>query len=363
MKNKSRNPILRKLNINESTAVIFAAVAVAFGFAFSPVNKTNALLEKPSIVVIGHRGASGHTPEHTIHAYEMALTMGADAIEPDLVSTKDGVLIVRHENNMADTTNVATVFPKRKRSKVIDGEKIEGWFSEDFTLNEIKKLRAKERLPFRSQLENGKHDIPTFEEVLVWRANLIKKSKKKFAIVPELKHSTYFENIGLPLEKKFVALLKRYDLDKNDGQVLVQSFEVANLKKLKSMTQAPMVQLIDEPQMAPYDSVQAGKKVTYAEMVTPQGLKEIATYATWIGLWKPYVFPVDADKNLLPQTQVVPNAKAAGLKVVVYTFRKENQYLNNTDQNNPVAEIKRFFGAGIDAAFCDHPDICVSAKN
>jgi glycerophosphoryl diester phosphodiesterase len=289
-------------------------------------------------LIVGHRGASGYVPEHTLRSYELAIEMGADFIEPDLVMTKDRVLIVRHENEISETTDVATKFPKRKTKKSVDGKETEGWFSEDFTLAEIKQLKTKERLPTRSQELNGKFEIPTFEEVLTFAALQEKKRGRRIGIVPEIKHSTYFRERGLAMEEPLVNLLKKYDRLRNDGRTLVQSFEVENLKRLRRLTSIELVQLIDDPGLVPFDVRQMGGKKTYLQMVTADGFSEIKTYADWVSPHKSYLL----------NTEFVKQAHAVGLKVMPYTFREEGDYA-------------AYFELGIDGLFTDFPDRAQSA--
>jgi len=311
-------------------------------------------------LIIAHRGASGHTPEHTLHSYKLAVDMGADVFEPDLVITKDGTLIARHENEISKTTDVADLFPDRKTIKVIDGKSIEGFFTEDFTLDEIRTLKTRERLPFRSQDENGLYPIATFEEVLQLRAELSQIHGQEIGIAPELKHSTYFRSINLPLEDKFIELIRKYQLEGVGAPVMVQSFEVSNLKYLhKKLPHIQIVQLLDEVQERPADQA----AITYADMATEAGMEEIARYADWISPWKPYIIPFDPQtKRLLKPTRFVELAQRQGLKVVPYTFRNENEFLSVEDQGRPKQEYWRFFELGVDAVFSDHPDTAVAVR-
>lgn len=312
-------------------------------------------------LIIGHRGASGHTPEHTLHAYSLAVAMGADVFEPDLVITKDGVLIARHENEISGTTDVAEVYPQRKTVKVIDGKRLEGFFTEDFTIDEIRKLRTRERLPFRNQGENGLYPVATLEEVLGLRAELSQIHGREIGIAPELKHSTYFASINLPLEDKFIELMRKYQLEGVGAPVMVQSFEVSNLKYLREkLPHIQIVQLLDEAQERPADQ----PELTYGEMAAEAGMRDIARYADWISPWKPYIVPSDPETNrLLQPTGFVELAHGQGLKVVPYTFRNENQFLSVEDQGYPEQEYLRFFELGVDAVFSDHPDTALAARN
>jgi glycerophosphoryl diester phosphodiesterase len=232
-------------------------------------------------IVIGHRGASGYRPEHTLASYTLAIEMGADFIEPDLVSTRDHVLVTRHENEISGTTDVADhpEFAARRTTKTIDGNPVTGWFTEDFTLAELRTLRARERLPEIRPLNtafDGLYQVPTFDEVI----QLAKRHR--VGIYPETKHPTYFDSIGLSLEEPLVRALNANGYRGRDAKVFIQSFEVANLKALRRMTRVPLVQLVDATGK-PYDFVVAGDPRTYADLVTPAGLEEVAGYARGLG--------------------------------------------------------------------------------
>ena len=278
-------------------------------------------------IVIAHRGASGYVPEHTLGGYALAIEMGADFIEPDLVMTKDGVLVARHENEIGGTTNVADhpEFAGRKTTKTIDGVSITGWFTEDFTLAELKTLRARERIPqIRPANErfNGIFQVPTFQEVLDlarganFRFRLEAQAKGLHArrcvgVYPETKHPTYFKGIGLPLERQLVKTLNRNPFFAAQKRVFIQSFEVGNLKQLSTMTNIPLIQLMDATG-APYDFVVAGDKRTYADLAKPAGLAEIATYADGIGVNKNLIIPRDASNTLLTPTTLVAGRPCRG---------------------------------------------------
>ena len=325
-------------------------------------------------LVIGHRGASGYRPEHTIASYTLAIELGADYIEPDLVSTKDHVLVARHENDITGTTDVAShpEFAARRTTKTIDGVVHEGWFTEDFTLAELRTLRAVERLPDLRPANtafDGLYQIPTFQEVI----DLAKRHH--VGIYPETKHPTYFDSIGLSLEEPLLATLRANGLDRPGAKVFIQSFEVANLKELNRKTRLPLVQLIDEVG-APYDFVVAGDPRTYADLVTPEGLAEIATYADGIGPSKNLIVPRDAAGNLLEPTSLVRDAHRAGLVVHPWTFRRENNFLpNDFRQGNPAspeylrapgdlpAELRLFFHLGVDGVFSDNSDVAVATRH
>jgi glycerophosphoryl diester phosphodiesterase len=325
-------------------------------------------------IVIGHRGASGYRPEHTLASYELAIEMGADYIEPDLVSTKDHVLVARHENDISGTTNVAdhVEFADRKTTKVIDGIAVTGWFTEDFTLAELKTLRAKERLPDirpANTAFDGLYQIPTFQEVI----DLAKRAR--VGIYPETKHPTYFRSIGLPLEEPLVQALNTNGYRGRNAPVFVQSFEVGNLQRLNRMTNVQLVQLIDATGK-PYDFVVAGDPRTYADLVTPAGLAEIATYADGIGPNKNLIVPRDANNRLTSPTTLVQDAHQAGLLLHPWTFRRENTFLpEDFRQGNPAspfylqaigdfpAELRLFYKLGVDGLFSDNPDVAVAVRH
>jgi glycerophosphoryl diester phosphodiesterase len=312
-------------------------------------------------LVIGHRGASGHRPEHTLASYQLAIELGADFVEPDLVPTRDGVLVMRHENEISGTTDVAAhpEFADRRRKKRIDGSELYGWFTEDFTLAELKTLRARERLaavrPDNARYD-GMYEIPTFDELLELLARERVRRGRPLGIYPETKHPTYFASIGLPLEERLLAALERHGYRGRGAPVFIQSFEVGNLRKLRRATEFRLVQLVDS-QGAP-----VGGGPAYAEMVTPAGLGEVATYADAVAPEKRMVIPRDGQDRLLAPTSLVQDAHGAGLAVHVYTFRDEDSFLPANLRGKPIDELLRFFEAGIDAAFADSPDTAVAAR-
>jgi glycerophosphoryl diester phosphodiesterase len=328
----------------------------------------------PKALVIGHRGASAQRPEHTLASYERAIEDGADVVEPDLVMTRDGVLVARHENEIGTTTNVAELkqFASRKRIKVIDGERLDGWFTEDFTLAELKTLRARERIPQLRKANtqyNDKYEIPTFDEIIEMVAKASQRSKRVIGLYPETKHPSYFRGIGLPLEDKLVAALRAHTYTRR-APVFVQSFETGNLRDLRqrlgsSMPNIKLVQLIGGPKSRPADWRLAGDTRTCADMMTPIGLREVASYANGIGPEKSNVVPRDANGNLGTPTALVRNAHAAGLLVHPYTFRPENSFLprnlrtgGDDATRSPagmVREVQAFLAAGIDGFFTDDP--------
>ncbi|MEW5859258.1 MAG: glycerophosphodiester phosphodiesterase [Cyanobacteriota bacterium] len=340
-------------------------------------------------IVIGHRGASGYRPEHTLASYELAIEMGADYIEPDLVSTKDGVLIARHENEISGTTDVANrpEFANRKTTKTIDGKPVTGWFTEDFTLAEIKTLRAKERIPELrpgSTKYDGLYEVPTLQEVIDLAKKKSAEKGRTIGIYPETKHPTYFDSIGLSLEEPLVKILSENGYTDADDAVFIQSFEVANLKFLKTLTDLPLVQLFNASTAQPYDFVASGDSRTYGDLLTSSGLNAIAQYASGIGPSKRLIIPADtvdnngdgqpddlngdgvisdADKPLLQPTSLINDAHAAGLLVHAYTFRNEDFFLAPDYNGNPELEYEQFFKLGIDGVFSDFPDTAVAVRN
>ena len=333
--------------------------------------------ESSGPTIYGHRGAAGYRPEHTLGSYILGARLGADYIEPDLVSTKDHVLVARHEPAIGATTDVAAhpEFASRRTTKVIDGIVFANdWFTEDFTLAELKTLRAKERLPDIRQhntMYDGRYQVPTFQEVIDLRDRLSKELHRKVGLVPELKHSTYFRSIGLPLEEPFVDALRSNHLDHKNAKLTVQSFEISNLKRLNQLIPNPLVQLLDVPTRKPGDVLAAGGTTTYADMATPAGLQEIATYADVASPSKDYIIPRNADGTLGTPTSFVEDAHNAGLQVVAYTFRNENTFLpaelrssaNPSDYGNAFEEYRRFFATGLDGVFSDNSDTAKAVRD
>ena len=320
----------------------------------------SALFATAQPLIIAHRGASAVRPEHTLAAYREAIRVGADFIEPDLVATKDGVLVARHENEISGTTDVAAhpEFVGRKATKIIDGVATTGWFTEDFTLAELKTLRARERLP-QLRPANAKFDgqegIPTLDEIIA----LAKASK--VGIYPETKHPSYFRGLGLALEPPLLAALKKARWTTKAAPVFIQSFEVGNLKALRGQTRVRLIQLIGDGM--------SGDGVAYDTLVTPAGLTEIATYADGIGPGKERVIHRDAAGNLGLPTRLVADAHAAGLRVHPYTFRPENYFLptdlrsglDPTARGDIAAEYRAYLAAGIDGLFADDPASAVGS--
>ncbi len=331
-----------------------------------------------SPIVIAHRGASGYRPEHTIESYRLAIEMGADFIEPDLVATRDGVLVARHENEIGGTTDVKDrpEFMDRRTTREIDGLPVTGWFTEDFTLAELRTLWARERLP-EVRPEAAHYDdrfrIPTLDEVIALAQEESARVGRTIGIYPETKHPSYFESIGLPLEPPLLAALERAGWTEAADPVFIQSFETENLRMLRRRTGVRLVQLL-EAQGPPYDLARRGDPRTYADLATPAGLGEIATYADAIGPNKALIIPRDAEGRMLPPTPLVADAHAAGLQVHPWTFRRENVFLpadfRSGDITDPAflhgpgdlrAEIAAYAEAGVDGVFSDNPDVAVQA--
>ncbi|WP_229750913.1 glycerophosphodiester phosphodiesterase [Undibacterium terreum] len=327
------------------------------------------------VEVFGHRGACALRPEHTLASYAKAIVDGADYIEPDLVSTKDGILVARHEANLTETTDVAkrSEFASRRVTKTIDGQTHTGWFVDDFTLAELKSLRAIERLP-KVRPDNTRYDgmfqIPTWEEIIDFVAAESATSGRLIGLVPELKHSTYFSSVKLPLEDRFLQTIAEHEYTRR-APLEIQSFETANLKYLRSKLgkreHIRLMQLTAEGQYRPVDVVAAGGKLTFAEMTSAQGLRDIAQYADVVAPPLRAVIPLKADGKLDAPTALVADAHRAGLLVHTWTFRPENRFIagdfkDGKDENarnvaGSIAEIRRYVEAGVDGFFTDDPAV------
>ncbi|MEU0115204.1 glycerophosphodiester phosphodiesterase [Streptomyces bobili] len=324
----------------------------------------------PVPTIIGHRGASGYRPEHTLGAYRLALDLGADIVEAgDLVPTRDGHLVCRHEPEIGGTTDVAShpEFAGRRTTKVLDGVSLTGWFTEDFTLAELKTLRATERIPANrphNTLYDGRWQIPTFEEVLKWQDEQTRKRGKQVWIYPELKHPTYFRGLGLNLEERVAKLLRKHGKDGRNAPVILQSFEPTSIQRLHRMVGNPLVVLLSGATTRPWDFVETGDPRTVADLVTVKGLREIAGYAQGIGPTLDLVVPKDAAGNLTTPTTLVKDAHAAGLILHPYTMRNENPFLpanfrKGTDADaygDVFGAYRAYFATGIDGVFTDQPD-------
>ena len=312
-------------------------------------------------ILIAHRGASAQRPEHTLAAYALAIDEGADFIEPDLVSTRDGVLVARHENEIGTTTDVADhpEFAARRTTKTIDGVSVTGWFTEDFPLAELKRLRARERLPKirpTNAAFDGTESIPTFTEILELLKRRNAADGRHVGVYPETKHPGYFRSIGLPLEDALLSELERFGYRSASDPVFIQSFEVDNLRALRSRTKLRLIQL-----MAAEGGPADRKSISYADMAKPAGLVKIARYADGIGVEKAMIIPRDEQGRLQPPTPLVRDAHAAGLLVHVWTFRPENIFLpadfrssgGDGARGDAAGEIRAFLKTGIDGFFTD----------
>lgn len=365
-----------------STAV---AVSTAQGATGAPTALAAHAADRPAAqqrratttpLVLAHRGASGYRPEHTTAAYELAVAMGADYIEPDLVMTRDGVLVDRHEPEISGTTDVAShrEFASRRTTKLLDGVSTTGWFTEDFTLAELKTLRAVERLPAIRQensLYDGRYQVPTFDEVLRARERLSREYGREIGIIPEIKHSTYFHAAGFNPESALVDAVSRHHLNRPNAPLWVQSFELGNLVALREQHhyRASSV-FLASASGAPYDLVVANDPRSYRDLMTPAGLTMLSRWVDGIGPDKALVIPRRADGTLGSPTGLVSDAHAAGLKVTPYTFRAENTFLpvdyrvgtNPADFGRAIDEVVAYLRTGVDGVFCDQPDICVTAR-
>jgi glycerophosphoryl diester phosphodiesterase len=359
--------------------------------------------KESSPLVIGHRGASGYLPEHTLESYRLAIKLGADYIEPDLVATKDGVLIARHEPLIGDTdpatrdsTNVADhpEFASRETTKMLDGFATTGFFASDFTLAEIKTLGAKQTRGGRPTEFDGKFKVPTLQEVIDLAKRESRKRGRRIGIYPETKHPTFHQTLNLPLEGELVRVLDRNGLNKRKSPVFIQSFEQSNLQQLNTMTPVRLVQLVDAndtdpitgnptyaaPFDRPYDWTVSGDPVlearTFGFFATDEGLAEIKTYADGIGPWKVYIVPTTGGGGGLvfpqedltktppldpdPPTDLIQRAHARGLLVHTWTFRDDA--FPTGYPGGPVEEYLVFYRLGVDGVFSDFPDTAFASR-
>ena len=357
-----------------ATLTLPALTACHIQYAPAPMKPEKAMpMKRP--LIIAHRGLSGEYPEHTLAGYRAAIAAGADFIEPDLVLTKDGVLVARHENAIGETTDVAAwpEFADRRVTKTIDGITVTDWFTEDFMLAELKTLRAKERLPqLRSTARDGQYDVPTFAEICAMLAEVNADRDVPIGVYPETKHPSFFAAIGLPHEAPLLAAMAEFGYTTADSPIFVQSFEVENLRALRSKTPVPLIQLMDA-EGSPADR----PDLTYADMATAKGLAEVATYANGIGPNKAMVIPRGPRSDglhglsqaLLGPTSLVADAHKVGLAVHPWTFRRENAFLpedlrrggNPADHGDLAAEIRAFVAAGVDGIFTDNTPEAVAA--
>ena len=348
-------------------------------------------------LVIGHRGGgNGYLPEHTLAAYALGIELGADYIEADLVATKDGHLIARHEPNISQTTNVGDLpaFAARRRTILLDGVPETGFFTSDFTLAEIRKIRAIQAFPERGTQWDGQFGIPTLPEIIELLKRKSKEKGRRIGLYLETKHPTYHQRIGLPLEDRMLAVLGKAGLNHHDAPVFIESFETANLRYLNQRTSLHLVQLADgaevdpsgnpvftPPLDKPYDWVVSNRAGNFGDLLTPTGLAEVATYADGIGPWKPFIrssrctlvngicadlngdgLVNDADRVLLPPSDLVQRAHALGLTVHPFTFRSEQRRLASDFAGKPAAEYLMFYELGVDGVFSDFVDDAVAAR-
>lgn len=312
-------------------------------------------------LVIAHRGASGERPEHTRAAYALAIEQGADVIEPDLVASRDGHLIVRHENEIGGTTDVADHrdFSDRRTTRTVDGFSVTGWFTEDFTLAELRTLRARERLPALRPGNTAYADetILTFQEVIDIAREASARTGRVIGVAPELKHPSHFAERGLPMVAPFVEIVRRNHLDAAGSPLLVQCFEVGTLKALNALIDSPLAQL-----MAVSGGPADRPDTTYRAMSSPDGLAGVATYADWVAVETAMVVPRTAAGACDAPTPLVADAHAAGLKVAVWTFRAEDDFLPVDHRGDPAGWLRRFYDLGVDAVFSDFPGMAVQAR-
>jgi glycerophosphoryl diester phosphodiesterase len=368
-----RSSVGRMLSLS---SLLSLTAGCALGLTGCKDDETEDPPPAPKPLVIGHRGASALRPEHTLASYRKAIEDGADVIEPDLVSTKDGILVARHENEISGTTNVSTVtkYAGRRVTKTIDGVQVNGWFTEDFTLAELKELRARERIPDirpDNRTYNDQFEIPTLAEVIAL-AKELSTAGRTIHIYPETKHPTYFQQIGLPMEDKLIETLNADEFTKNTATVFIQSFETANLKALNqkignTRPNWKLVQLLDDKTKWPYDLFVAGDRRTYADLVTEAGINEIATYADGIGPYKLHIINVDSAGSFEAASGLIGYAHAKNLIVHSWTFRPENNFLptplktaGTAATRNPagsVTEIQEYLKAGLDGFFTDDPAV------
>ena len=388
-----------KLSLTAS-AMVLALSACGGGDDPVPAAQPFKTLTHVQPLVIAHRGASGTLPEETLEAYARAMDLGADVVEPDLISTKDGVLIARHDPNLDFSTDVAKhpEFASRKKTTTVDGETQTGWFASDFTLAEIKTLGTLITDSERDQSNNGKFKVITFQELIDLVKTRSAQLGRTIAVYPETKNPSYHRALGLPLEDKLIAAITAAGWNNKTSPVYVQSFEPGSLKEMKSKgLQAKLIQLIDAdgydlktgkltyaaPYDRPYDWTLSGDARLFSAMVTPAGLAEIKTYADGIGPWKPYIVPVkgalDAAGNLRdvngdgkvnyndassqPPTTLIDDAHKAGLFVHAYTFRNEQRRLAFDYNKDPKAEYLQFYRLGLDGVFSDFPDTALEARS
>lgn len=336
-------------------------------------DESRSLLDHPRVAA--HRGASGYRPEHTLDAYRTAIRMGADDIEVDLVPTADGVLLARHENELSRTTDVERVprFARRRRVGSLDGKTVRGWFSEDFTLAEVKRLTARERkarLRVSNTLYDGREGVPTLDEVLAMATAEGLRRARPVGVLLELKNPSHFAALGLGLLDPLLSALRRHDLDRPDSPVTVMAFETGVLRELATRSPVPRVQLLGAAHRTPWDLRAGAEPRTYGELSTPQGLAWVGQYAQGVGPTKELVLPVADDGAHAAPTPLVRDAHRRGLTVQVWTLRAENRFLppalrapDDRALGDMGAEVSAFLRTGVDRVITDHPDVAVAARD
>ena len=390
------NPMNRMI-VSVAAATVLLAACGGGDAELSGRESPQALGQGGLPTIVGHRGAAGYLPDHTLEGYALAIEQGADMVEPDLVATRDGVLIARHEPMLDDTTDVAVRFGVgRRTTKMLDGISTTAYFASDFTLAEIKTLRALQPVGVRPQQYNGLYQIPTFDEVLALVQAKANKHGRTVGVYPETKHPTFHTEIGLPLEDRLLAALTRAGWNRAGAPVFIQSFETANLKYLRTKTKVRLIQLVDAddvnprtgeitfaaPFDRPYDWTASGRTGTFGDLLTAAGLAEVKSYADGIGPWKRSLVSVratldargtpidingdgrinDADFQALPRPELAAAIKRSGLLLHTWTFRNEARRLAATYGGDPAQEYRQFFELGIDGLFTDFPDTAVAAR-
>ena len=396
--------ILRNAFFSIGILLVLACSSNEDTIIIDPVTSKYPTLSGKDPLIVGHRGASGYLPEHTIASYTKAIELGADFIEPDLVMTLDGVLVVRHEPMLSGTTNVSEIpaFASKKTTKNVDGAIVEDWFVSDFTLAEIKQLKAKQAFAERSQEYNNLYDVPTFTEVIALAKEKAAQLGKTIGIYPETKHPAYHEALNLKISDKLLDELTTAGWNNASSPVYVQSFEVSNLQYIRSKSTVKIIQLLSCYDVAlngdlifdvpageaisngqPYDWYLQGDTRDFSFFTTDAGLDFVKTYANGIGPWKPFIISYkgidanndniaddrnadgkinDADKEAIAPSNLIEKAHARGLQVHAYTFRNESRRLLSNYNNNPILEYQAFYKLGLDGLFTDFTDTAVQAR-
>lgn len=373
-----------KSNPSRRHLLVIALAAAATPSLAHQVPKMRPQLNGQMPLIFAHRGACGYAPEHTALSYETAINMGADYIEPDLCASKDGHLVVRHDPILADSTDVEAhpEFADRKRTLKMGTFEITDFFISDFTLAELKTLRCKQVMPQRDHSHDGQYQILTFDEVIDIAKEGSRRAGRTIGICPELKSPTYHQSIGLNLEDRILERLERANLNHANAKVIIQSFEQANLKALRPRTPLKLMQLLggsrvdpttgdmiyEAPDDRPFDWTLSGRTGTYGDLLTPQGLDEVAAYADIIAPYKPMLIsyrtdPVTGTQTPIIRDHIVKMAHERGLLVGIYTMRNEAKYLEPYYRGDPLLEYNAFFDIGVDALFSDFPDTAVMARD